>query len=189
MARVKTQVALKQQGDQLRATALQDSLTRIGNRRKFDTDLQIYWRQCSRDKIPLSLILIDVDFFKKYNDHYGHILGDACLVSVAQALQHAIQRPFDSLARYGGEEFACLLPNTDLVGATAIAQSMQVQVRNLNIEHIGSTTAPVVTISLGVAMLIPAADIAPGQLIERADQQLYAAKTAGCGQVSSAALR
>ncbi|MFZ5604346.1 MAG: GGDEF domain-containing protein, partial [Pseudomonadota bacterium] len=95
--------------------------------------------------------------------------------------------PFDSLARYGGEDFACLLPMTDLAGATAIAQAMQTQVRNLNIEHLDSTTASVVTISLGVATLIPASDISPEQLTELADQRLYAAKTAGRGQVCAAA--
>lgn len=187
MARVKTHIALKRQGDLLRSNALLDSLTRIGNRRRFDADLQIFWRQCFRERTPLSLILIDVDFFKKYNDRYGHVLGDACLVSVAQALEHCCQRPFDSLARYGGEEFACLLPMTDLAGATAIAQAMQTQVRNLNIEHLDSTTASVVTISLGVATLIPASDISPEQLTELADQRLYAAKTAGRGQVCAAA--
>jgi diguanylate cyclase (GGDEF)-like protein len=187
-ARVRTHLTLKLQSDLLRTMALMDGLTGVANRRKFDEDLSADWRQCFREQKPLSLILADVDFFKRYNDRYGHQAGDGCLRAVAQALAETVRRPYDLLARYGGEEFACVLPNTDLSGAVEIATRMQAGVRALDIEHSASDVDRVVTISLGVATLTPSGDLDFQALIEAADKQLYEAKSAGRGRVCSSSM-
>lgn len=185
-ARVRTHLTLKLQSDLLRSMAMMDGLTGVANRRKFDEDISADWRQCFREQQPLSLILADVDFFKRYNDRYGHQAGDGCLRSVARALSETVGRPYDLVARYGGEEFVCVLPKTDLSGAVEIAQRMQERVRALGIEHSASDVDSVVTISLGVATLIPSGDLEYQTLVEAADQQLYKAKSAGRGRVCSA---
>ena len=182
-ARVRTHLTLKLQGDLLRASALLDGLTGVANRRKFDEDVQTDWRQCLRETAPLSLILIDIDYFKLYNDRYGHQAGDNCLKLVARALFEALRRPYDKLARYGGEEFACLLPKTELAGASAMAERMQTRVSELNVEHLGSDVDQVVTISLGVASMVPAPSVTPELLLKAADQQLYEAKRTGRARV------
>jgi diguanylate cyclase (GGDEF)-like protein len=187
-ARVRTHLTLKLQGDLLRASALVDGLTGVSNRRKFDEDLSADWRYCLREHAPLSLILLDIDYFKRYNDRYGHQAGDTCLRSVAKALSEVLRRPYDSIARYGGEEFACLLPKTELKGAIGIAQKMQTGIRELAIEHLDSEVASVVTISLGVATLSPSAELEPRSLLEAADKHLYEAKRAGRARVSSGAV-
>jgi len=182
-ARVRTHLTLKLQGDLLRASALLDGLTGVANRRKFDEDVQTDWRQCLRETAPLSLILIDIDYFKLYNDRYGHQAGDNCLKLVAKALAETLRRPYDKLARYGGEEFACLLPKTELAGASAIAERMQTRVSELRVEHLGSDVDQVVTISLGVASMVPTPSITPELLLKAADQQLYEAKRTGRARV------
>ena len=182
-ARVRTHLTLKLQGDLLRASALLDGLTGVANRRKFDEDVQTDWRQCLRESAPLSLILIDIDYFKLYNDRYGHQAGDNCLKLVARALFDALRRPYDKLARYGGEEFACLLPKTELAGASAMAERMQTRVSQLNVEHLGSDVDQVVTISLGVACMVPTPSVTPELLLKAADQQLYEAKRTGRARV------
>jgi diguanylate cyclase (GGDEF)-like protein len=182
-ARVRTHLTLKLQGDLLRASALLDGLTGVANRRKFDEDVQTDWRQCLREAAPLSLILIDIDYFKLYNDRYGHQAGDNCLKLVARALSETLRRPYDKLARYGGEEFACLLPKTELVGASAIAERMQTRVSELRVEHLGSDVDQVVTISLGVASMVPTPSVTPELLLKAADQQLYEAKRTGRARV------
>ncbi|MFK4440750.1 diguanylate cyclase (GGDEF)-like protein [Caballeronia udeis] len=182
-ARVRTHLTLKLQGDLLRASALLDGLTGVANRRKFDEDVQTDWRQCLRETAPLSLILIDIDYFKLYNDRYGHQAGDNCLKLVARALFEALRRPYDKLARYGGEEFACLLPKTELAGASAMAERMRTRVSELNVEHLGSDVDQVVTISLGVASMVPAPSVTPELLLKAADQQLYEAKRTGRARV------
>lgn len=184
-ARVKNQILLKQQADLLRSMALVDGLTGVANRLQFESSLIADWLQCARDQQPLSLIMIDVDHFKKYNDHYGHQAGDECLRKVAQAIAASLRRPSDKVARYGGEEFACVLPKTDLQGATYLANEIENMVRSLNIEHQNSTTSEVVTISLGVATIIPTQNITPNDLLSYADQQLYLAKNNGRARVSS----
>jgi diguanylate cyclase (GGDEF)-like protein len=179
-ARVRTHLTLKLQGDLLRANALLDGLTGVSNRRKFDEDLNADWRQCAREGAPLSLLMVDVDYFKRYNDQYGHQAGDACLKAVAKALGQSLRRPYDKVARYGGEEFACLLPKTDLAGAEIIAQRMIDEVRALAIEHLLSDAGPLVTISVGVAALEASNDAAsPAVLVKAADDALYEAKRAG----------
>jgi diguanylate cyclase (GGDEF)-like protein len=187
-ARVQTHLTLKLQSDILRSMALLDGLTGVANRRKFDEQLLRDWRQSQREQTSLSLILVDVDHFKRYNDHYGHQAGDAALQAVARVLTSTLRRPHDLLARYGGEEFVGVLPNTGLSEAVKLAERMQAGVRALNLEHSGSPEAQVVTISLGVATVVARSDLAPQALVEAADQQLYAAKQAGRARVCAAAL-
>ncbi|MFP6860555.1 diguanylate cyclase domain-containing protein [Pseudomonas sp.] len=187
-ARVKTHLTLKQQTDILRSFALLDGLTGVANRRKFDEELALDWRQCQREQAPLSVILIDVDHFKRYNDRYGHLQGDAGLQAVAKALGSAIRRPYDLLARYGGEEFACVLPNTNLIDAVKIAECMQAAVRALKLEHLDSAVGQVLTVSLGVATIVPTAGTTSATVVAEADRQLYQAKQAGRARVSSCSL-
>lgn len=187
-ARVRTHLTLKLQSDLLRSMALIDGLTGVANRRKFNEDILADWRLCFREQKPLSLILVDVDYFKRYNDRYGHQAGDDCLKSVAQTLSATVRRPYDLVARYGGEEFACVLPNTFLSGAVEIAERMQERVRTLGIEHSASDVDRVLTISLGVATLTPTGELGFETLIEAADKQLYEAKNAGRARVCSSAM-
>jgi diguanylate cyclase (GGDEF)-like protein len=164
---------------ELEALSRQDALTRIANRRWFDAYLAQELRRGARDKSELSLILVDVDYFKRYNDLYGHPAGDECLKRVAGALASACRRPADLAARYGGEEFAAILPDTPLEGATVIADAMRVAIGTLALPHTGSEVAGVVTISQGIAALVPGQDTSASELIERADRALYAAKQKG----------
>ncbi|WHS63113.1 diguanylate cyclase [Pseudomonas sp. G2-4] len=187
-ARVRAHLTLKLQSDLLRSMALIDGLTGVANRRKFNEEILADWRLCFREQKPLSLILVDVDFFKRYNDRYGHQAGDDCLKSVAQTLSATVRRPYDLVARYGGEEFACVLPNTVLSGAVEIAERMQERVRTLGIEHSASDVDRVLTISLGVATLTPTGELGFEALIEAADKQLYEAKNAGRARVCSSAM-
>lgn len=178
-ARVKTHLTLKAQADLLRQWVYVDGLTGVRNRRAFDEQLAIEWGRSVREGSPLGVILLDVDFFKRFNDHYGHQAGDACLRAVARYLRQAVKRPADLVARYGGEEFACLLPGTPLEGALAFAQQLGAGVEALALEHAQSTVSPVVTVSLGVCS---ASGNQPGSaeaLLRAADEQLYAAKAAG----------
>jgi diguanylate cyclase (GGDEF)-like protein len=178
-ARVRTHVALKRQADLLRSLAFNDGLTGVANRRWFDERLQLEWLRCRRNRQPLALILIDLDHFKAYNDHYGHQAGDDCLRAVAQAMRARLGRPGDLLARYGGEEFVCLLPETALEGARRKADDLGQVVEALQIAHAYATTASHVTISRGVAAMVPSVDQSPAELVQRADEMLYAAKRSG----------
>jgi diguanylate cyclase (GGDEF)-like protein len=183
-ARVHTLITLKRQADLLRALAHFDGLTGLANRRHFDDTLAGEWRRCSRSGTPLSLILIDVDHFKRYNDCYGHPAGDECLREVSACLKAGVTRSHDLVARYGGEEFACVLPETPLEGAEAKAQSLESAVRALRIRNEKSEVAyGIVTISLGVAVAMPNMDDPRAGLISCADRALYMAKDAGRGQV------
>ena len=184
-ARVRAHLSLKMQGDVLRSIALVDGLTGVGNRRKFEEDFDASWRHCLRESAPLSLVMVDVDYFKRYNDRYGHQAGDRCLQTVAKRLTETLRRPYDTVGRYGGEEFACLLPNTPLEAATRLAMRMEEAVRALKLEHLDSGCAETVTISAGVATLLPTDDSQPSELIDAADRQLYEAKHAGRGRVAS----
>ena len=182
-ARVKTHLTLKRQGDYLRSMAMLDGLTGVANRRKLEARLEAAWSQACRDNGPLSLILIDVDHFKKYNDHYGHQRGDQCLRRLAMALAATLNRPYDLLARYGGEEFACLLPDTDLAGAERVAQKMLAAVAELRIEHLASEVGSQVSLSLGAATVLASDRLTPQELLRRADEQLYLAKAGGRARV------
>ncbi len=161
----------------------QDGLTGIANRRQFDDYLDIEWGRAVRDQHWLGLILLDIDAFKPYNDHYGHPEGDACLIKVAQILQAAVKRSGDLVARYGGEEFAVILPNTDLLGAATVAERMRRDVESLRIEHKYSPITECLTISLGVAATRPQPSSHPSSLIRAADQALYQAKRTGGNRV------
>ena len=188
-ARVKTHLTLKRQADLLREWVYIDGLTGVHNRRYLDERVAVEWGRAQRLGCPLSAVLLDVDFFKRYNDRYGHPAGDDCLRRVAAALKSGLKRPGDLLARYGGEEFACLLPDTDLPGAIMVARHLGQLVQDLNIEHAESSVASIVTVSLGVATRPPDAVRDPAQLLREADAQLYLAKSGGrnrtCGIVLS----
>ncbi|MBD2728741.1 diguanylate cyclase [Nostoc sp. FACHB-892] len=157
-----------------------DGLTQVANRRCFDERLQAEWKRLAREQQPLSLILFDVDKFKLYNDYYGHLKGDDCLIKIAQTMQQLLHhRPADLVARYGGEEFLVLLPNTDLVEAIKVAQSIQQAIQNQAIPHAKSDIKNIVTLSLGITSVIPTCDIKPDTLIASADKALYNAKQKG----------
>jgi two-component system, chemotaxis family, response regulator WspR len=165
-----------------------DGLTGVSNRRSFDATLEHEWKRALRERTELSLVLIDVDFFKRYNDAYGHLAGDDCLRKVARALAAVVNRPADSVSRYGGEEFAVLLPSTHAAGAAGVAESMRAAVENLALEHRASDISAHVTLSLGVATRVPLQDSSPNELIESADQALYEAKREGRNRVRAAAV-
>lgn len=161
----------------------QDWLTEIANRRYFDAFLAEEMARARRSKQELCLALCDVDFFKGYNDHYGHQAGDDCLRQVARVLQAACRRPADLPARYGGEEFALVLPETTVSGATQVAESVRNSIVQLNVPHERSAVAGYVTVSIGVAGLLPTMDSDPEHLIAAADQALYQAKKLGRNRV------
>lgn len=175
---------LKIANQQLQQIANCDGLTGLLNRRYFDNYFQQEWKRLSREQAALSLIMCDVDYFKNYNDTYGHLLGDECLRRIATVLQQTIKRPADLVARYGGEEFIILLPNTDLEGAIHLAEKINLQVKSLAIPHINSSISHCVTVSLGVASTIPQLNISPQTLIASADKMLYKAKSAGRNTIS-----
>lgn len=188
-ARVKTHLTLKAQGDLLRMLVFVDGLTGVANRRRFDEALQAEWRRCRRSGSPLALIMIDIDHFKHYNDHYGHQTGDACLQAVATRLREHLSRSHDLVARYGGEEFVCLLPECDLASAHAMAEELRIAVAGLNIPHETSPAARMVTISQGVASAIPDEASDADSLLQSADTALYAAKSSGRNRVCDAGPR
>lgn len=203
--RVGVHLKLKAHIDLLRFLSVRDPLTGVANRRALDERLSQEWRRAARHQQPLSLLMIDVDHFKAYNDYYGHTQGDACLHQVAQALAATVNRAGDLVARYGGEEFAVLLAGSPLAVAVALAEKIRAALHALDIPHARSTTGPQVTISIGAASLLPAPlpdsatppdaalaapDGASGfplarTLFDQADQALYAAKAAGRNRVSA----
>ncbi len=183
-ARVRTHLELKRHQDLLRQLACLDGLTCVANRRRFDELLEQEWRRAARTGQSLSLILTDVDDFKAYNDHYGHLAGDECLRLVASTLAAAVKRPMDLLARYGGEEFACLLPETDLAGAVVVARRLVAVVAELRIPHPYSGAAAWVTISAGVASIAPGQEQLAIDLVQAADTCLYRAKKEGRNRVA-----
>ncbi|MGC9527716.1 MAG: sensor domain-containing diguanylate cyclase, partial [Limnospira sp.] len=164
---------------QLERLATLDGLTQVPNRRQFDSYLEAEWRRAIREGRPISLILCDVDFFKPYNDTYGHQEGDHCLQDVARALSRAVRRPGDLVARYGGEEFAVILPNTDAEGTRHIAEAIRAEIRQLQRPHEASPICPYVSLSLGVTSIYPHFDLQVEQLISAADMALYEAKAQG----------
>ncbi|MBV2208500.1 MAG: diguanylate cyclase [Thermomonas sp.] len=173
------------QSELLRKMAYLDGLTGISNRRHFDETLATEWRRGQRNGLPISLLMLDIDHFKAYNDLYGHQRGDECLQSVARALQDGLARAQDMAARYGGEEFVCLLPECDLDGATHVAQHLLQTVQALGIEHKGSPVAGVVTVSIGVASVTPSEHSSAETLLARADELLYRAKQTGRNRVET----
>lgn len=190
LARVKTHLRMKRMADELRRLASVDALTGVANRRIFDESLTREWLRARRNRDPLSLLLIDVDHFKLYNDRYGHQLGDECLRQVALALRSACHRPADLIARYGGEEFMLLLPHTPRFGAECVAAVVLDAVQSLQIAHDASPTAATVSVSVGIAthdevsgcVADAHAHCTAGDLVLAADEALYAAKHAGRAQ-------
>lgn len=178
-ARVKNHLELKKQRDMLIQESINDFLTGIPNRRYFDEILATKWRQALRDNEYLSIQLIDIDFFKNYNDFYGHIEGDRCLKLVADALKKSLLRPLDIVARYGGEEFIVLLPLTPRDGAIKVAKRIQENISALNITHQLSAVNEFVTVSIGIATIKPEENLDATILIKRADYGLYKAKNEG----------
>ncbi len=170
---------LREQALELQTQTFSDGLTGIPNRRRFDAHMEDEFRRAKRLGSPLSLIMIDVDYFKNYNDNYGHQRGDECLILIAAALSRRIGRPCDLLARYGGEEFMAVLPDTNVEGAAQLAEGMREEVEALALEHAYSNAAPHVTISLGVITQIPQSHTAIPHLIGAADRALYRAKHSG----------
>ncbi len=162
-----------------------DGLTGIANRRQLDQALDREIRRCARERLMLSLIMMDIDHFKLYNDHYGHLAGDECLRRVAEVLSGHTRRPADLAARYGGEEFALILPETDRSGALAVAETIRRSVSALTIPHAAHPGSDRVTLSAGVVTLIPDAGAAPETVISRADSALYSAKRTGRDRVVS----
>jgi diguanylate cyclase (GGDEF)-like protein len=187
-ARVNNHVELKHSRDALTQMARLDGLTGLPNRRTFDDVLDREWRRLTRVGQPLSLILFDVDHFKLYNDTYGHARGDSCLKQVAEAAVGALQRPADMVARYGGEEFVAILPDTAVIGASAVAEAIRENVAAQEIAHESSKTAPHVTVSLGYATIVPTLERQPAQLLEAADRALYASKAAGRNRATAGTL-
>lgn len=188
-ARVKTHLALKLQSDILRELVYLDGLTGVYNRRHFDHQFGLEWSRFERTGSSLSVILIDVDHFKRYNDHYGHQSGDDVLRQLGKLLKQGMRRANDVVARYGGEEFACILPDTPFEDAMALAAQIETRVRALQIPHALCAPAGVVSISLGVSGVTGKADEATAEmLLSRADAELYRAKGAGRGRVYGAAL-
>lgn len=175
--------------EMLRKLSYLDGLTSIANRRHFDEVLTKEWQRALRETKPLSLIFIDIDFFKAYNDTYGHLTGDDCLKQIANIINDTVKRPGDLVARYGGEEFAVILPTTAAQGAIMVAETMRARVESQKILHAGSKVSSYVTISAGVATIIPVAKYNPDTLIAFADKALYQAKNEGRNLVKVAAIK
>lgn len=172
--------------DKLRKVSLLasvDGLTQLANRRRFDEYLEQQWKSLLRDNAPIGIILADIDYFKQYNDTYGHLIGDECLRQVARALDRSLHRPLDIVARYGGEEFVAVLPKTSIESASSLAEKMRFAVEQLKIAHLKSPISDYITMSFGVACLVPDPKQSPHILLELADRQLYLAKRQGRNQV------
>ena len=182
-ARVRTQLELKRYQDHLKMLSNIDGLTGVANRRKFDDSLEVEWRRARRNRSPISLIMMDIDCFKAFNDHYGHLAGDECLKELAAELCTLGRRPADLFARYGGEEFVILLPETDSKGAITVAAEVQERIKEMSIPHAYSPVAEYVTLSAGVATMTPAGNQTQLDLVNAADNLLYAAKKNGRNQI------
>lgn len=184
-ARVHTHAELKRYRDYLERISFLDGLTGIPNRRRLDEYLAYAYGFAVRESFPISMIMMDVDHFKLFNDHYGHQEGDACLIRIAQVFSGAFVRKTDFVARYGGEEFACILPNTPKEATLVMAEKLRLRVAALQIPHAASLTDSIVTISLGVATIYPEMLSDCKDLISTADEALYHAKQSGRNKVSS----
>ena len=176
------QAELEESNEELQKLSCLDGLTGIANRRRFDEFIQNECLRSARENTYLSLILIDIDYFKPYNDNYGHLAGDGCLRQVATALSEVVNRPADLVARYGGEEFGVVLPNTDITGASQLADALCNKIRALKIPHMHSEAAKHITLSMGISCKVACEGISPMDLINLADEALYVAKESGRDQ-------
>lgn len=179
---LKAKSDLELANEELERLATIDGLTGIANRRHLDITLAKEFARAQRDKQPLTFIIADIDFFKKYNDHYGHIQGDDCLKSIASILKKSLRRSNELVARYGGEEFCMLLPNTDTTSAKSVAERLVNAVRSLEIRHAGVNQYAIVTMSFGVVSVIPGRKFTVKSLMLQADEKLYQAKENGRDQ-------
>lgn len=178
-ARIHNHLELKHYRDYLKNLSTLDGLTGIPNRRRFDEVLQNEWYRGNRNQTTISLLMMDIDYFKAYNDNYGHLAGDECLRRLARCLSESVRRPVDLPARYGGEEFVLLLPETDSDEAVTVARRLQEKTHQLNIPHAYSQAADHVTFSIGIATMIPSDACSQLDLVNRADKLLYEAKHHG----------
>jgi len=185
LTRIKNHLELKLQRDQLRHLSIMDGLTDIPNRRRFDFFMEHEWWRAARTKSSLSVILLDIDHFKIFNDNYGHLVGDDCLKIVGKTMEAALDRSTDFVARYGGEEFVCVLSDTNLEGAVKLAEKIRKNIEALLIPNKQTGTLLKITASLGVATAIPSQDFPPRILVEAADKRLYEAKRSGRNRVVS----
>ena len=182
-ARVKNHLELKKYRDILEKQSLMDGLTGIANRRYFDEIFDKEWRRTLRSYGTLSLVFIDIDYFKKYNDYYGHLAGDDCLRQVGSVLKDSLKRAGDVVARYGGEEFVIVLPATSFADATSVGEKVRSNIELLKIVHQRSEVSEHVTVSIGIATVIPEKSMIAASLIEQADKALYQAKRQGRNRV------
>jgi diguanylate cyclase (GGDEF)-like protein len=182
--KVKELSELQQANHRLENLSLSDGLTGISNRRSFDQYIDISWKSFNRGDKPLSIIMADIDYFKAYNDNYGHTEGDSCLIKVARCLVSSVKRPLDLVARYGGEEFCVILPETDSVNALIVAERIREKLKSLRIPHEHSQASQFVTLSLGVATMMPGDSYTIKEFIDNADKALYEAKAEGRNRVS-----
>jgi len=182
---VRREFLLRTRVDEMHLMARVDALTGVGNRREFSESLESEARAAMRAAEPLGMLMIDIDHFKAYNDHYGHPKGDQCLRDVAALLKRVVRRPRDRLARYGGEEFVVLLPGTPLQGVVEVGREILENMRRLALPHAASTGARIVTLSLGAAALEPSSQEDGAALLRHADEALYAAKGAGRNRLAS----
>lgn len=184
-ARVKNQLSQKRARDMLELMSAVDALTSIPNRRRFDEYIDQEWRRATRNKYALSLLMIDIDQFKLYNDTYGHQKGDKCLRAVATEIQQHLRRPSDMVARYGGEEFSVILPDTPSDSAFSLAERIWSGIGDLRIEHAGLDNASNLTVSIGAATTIPNEKKSLFEFIEAADQKLYRSKRSGRNRITA----
>lgn len=183
--RKKTEEKLIALQKELEALSFKDGLTNIANRRRFDVSLEREWESARSNGQPLSMLLFDIDFFKQYNDLYGHVRGDRCLVDIAQTLSLALDGPRDLVARYGGEEFVVLLPQADASVARKVAERCQRLIQKQAIPHAESPHGQQITVSIGVGTVVPDGTMKAASFIEAVDQQLYAAKKNGRNCIQS----
>lgn len=186
-ARKKTEEELVRLQHELQELSFKDGLTGVANRRMFDSILEVEWANARRNRQPLSLLLLDIDYFKQYNDLYGHLAGDECLKKVAETLSGAATRARDFVARYGGEEFVLILPETDAAAARLVAERCRSVVAGLAIPHGGSAIGQILTVSLGVGTIVPDHSREPKSFIDEVDRLLYRAKQEGRDRVVSGA--
>lgn len=185
-ARVNNQLLLKHKTDQLEQLAMLDSLTAIPNRRNFEQELSKVWSVAQRKSREIAVALLDIDYFKQYNDHYGHAAGDRCLQLVAKTISASLHRPMDFVARYGGEEFVMILPDLTLDETIMVAEKVRENIENLNIRHEHPDIQGQLTVSIGVASTIPTQHKMDRHILEEADKNLYRAKKMGRNQLFQA---